>query len=46
MPDLTQLLHHLLERRGSDLHLKVGSPPYIRVDGHLESGACGVLLGG
>ncbi len=37
MPDLTQLLHHLLERRGSDLHLKVGSPPYIRVDGHLES---------
>ncbi len=37
MPDLTQLLHHLLERRGSDLHLKVGSPPYIRVDGHLEA---------
>ena len=37
MPDLTQLMHHLLERRGSDLHLKVGSPPYIRVDGHLEA---------
>ncbi len=37
MPDLTQLLHHLLERRGSDLHLKVGSPPYVRVDGHLEA---------
>jgi len=37
VPDLTQLMHHLLERRGSDLHLKVGSPPYIRVDGHLEA---------
>jgi twitching motility protein PilT len=37
VPDLTQLLHHLLERRGSDLHLKVGSPPYVRVDGHLEA---------
>jgi len=37
VPDLTQLLHHLLERRGSDLHLKVGSPPYIRVDGHFEA---------
>lgn len=36
MPDLAQLLHHLADRRGSDLIVKVGSPPHLRVDGHLE----------
>jgi twitching motility protein PilT len=34
--DLNQLLDHLVERRGSDLHVKVGSPPQVRVDGRLE----------
>jgi len=31
-----ELLELLMERRGSDLHLCVGSPPVIRVDGDLE----------
>lgn len=35
MPDLAHLLTYLAERRGSDLIVKVGSPPHIRVDGHL-----------
>jgi twitching motility protein PilT len=33
---LEDLLRFLVERRGSDLHLKVGSPPRVRVDGHLQ----------
>jgi twitching motility protein PilT len=33
--DLNELLRFLVEQRGSDLHVKVGSAPYIRVDGHL-----------
>ena len=33
---LEDLLRHLLDRRGSDLHLKVGSPPTIRIDGRLQ----------
>jgi twitching motility protein PilT len=33
--DLDELLRFTIEQRGSDLHLKVGSPPHIRVDGHL-----------
>lgn len=37
MPDLAQLLHHLAERRGSDLIVKVGSAPHLRVDGHLQA---------
>ena len=36
MPDLAHLLHHLAERRGSDLIVKVGSAPHVRVDGHLQ----------
>jgi twitching motility protein PilT len=32
---LEELLRFLIERRGSDLHVKVGSPPRIRVDGNL-----------
>ena len=36
MLDLNELLRHLVEHRGSDLHLKAGSPPHIRVDGHLQ----------
>lgn len=33
---LTELLHKMTEARGSDLHLSMGSPPQIRVDGHLH----------
>jgi len=33
---IDELLEVLMERRGSDLHLCVGSPPVIRVDGDLE----------
>lgn len=35
MLDLTELLTTLVERGGSDLHMKVGQPPVIRVDGTL-----------
>jgi twitching motility protein PilT len=34
---LEDLLRHLLDRRASDLHLKVGSPPTIRIDGRLHT---------
>ena len=33
--DLNAALHHLVESGGSDLHLKVPSPPSMRVDGQL-----------
>lgn len=33
---LTELLGKLTEMGGSDLHLRVGSPPQIRVHGHLQ----------
>jgi len=33
--DLHDLLQFTVEHRGSDLHIKVGSPPHVRVDGHL-----------
>jgi len=33
--DVDDLLRDLAERQGSDLHLKVGSPPLMRVDGVL-----------
>jgi twitching motility protein PilT len=33
--ELQDLLRFAMEHRGSDLHLKVGSPPHVRVDGHL-----------
>jgi twitching motility protein PilT len=37
-PQLDRLLHHLAEREGgTDLHLKVGSPPRVRVKGALET---------
>jgi twitching motility protein PilT len=34
--DLDQLLAYAVQRGASDVHLKVGSPPYIRIDGRLE----------
>jgi len=33
--NLKQILEEMMQRRASDLHLKVGTPPTIRVDGHL-----------
>ena len=36
MLDLDQLLRYGVERGASDVHIKVGSPPFIRLDGRLE----------
>ena len=36
MTRVVDLLHYLLEERGSDLLVKVGSPPCIRRNGRLE----------
>jgi twitching motility protein PilT len=33
--NLKTLLEEMVSRRGSDLHLTVGSPPQMRVDGDL-----------
>lgn len=35
--DLDRLLHVLAELDGSDLHIKAGSPPRMRVDGYLQT---------
>ncbi len=35
--DLDRLLHTLAELDGSDLHIKAGAPPRIRVDGYLRT---------
>jgi twitching motility protein PilT len=37
MLDLQELLRFTAEHRASDLHLKVGSPPYLRVDGNMAA---------
>jgi twitching motility protein PilT len=34
--DLDQLLRQAVERDASDVHIKVGSPPFVRCDGRLE----------
>ena len=34
--NLPDLLKATLELKGSDLHLSIGSPPQVRVDGHLR----------
>ena len=34
--DLDRLLAYAVERGASDVHVKVGSPPFIRIDGRLE----------
>ena len=36
MLDLDQLLRYAVERGASDVHIKVGSPPFVRIDGRLE----------
>ena len=35
MMTLDELLHFMIEQGASDLHLKVGRPPGLRVDGEL-----------
>ena len=37
MADLEELLQHLMEVRGSDLYVKVGTPPHVRIDGRLHA---------
>ncbi|MEY3360920.1 MAG: hypothetical protein RL531_639 [Actinomycetota bacterium] len=34
--DLEAVLHEAVRREASDVHIKVGSPPYLRIDGNLE----------
>jgi twitching motility protein PilT len=34
--EIDPILHHLVDAGGSDLHLKVGSPPLIRLNGVLQ----------
>jgi twitching motility protein PilT len=34
--DVTELLRHTVEMGGSDLHIKAGNVPFIRVDGELQ----------
>jgi twitching motility protein PilT len=36
VPDLAELLRHVVDQRASDIYLKAGSPPHIRVDGKLQ----------
>ncbi|MDQ1493012.1 MAG: twitching motility protein PilT [Actinomycetota bacterium] len=35
MLELSEVLRYVVEQRASDLHLKAGSRPFIRIDGHL-----------
>jgi twitching motility protein PilT len=35
--DMAEILKETLSRQASDLHLAVGVPPMVRMDGHLES---------
>lgn len=43
MVSMEELLNLMVQRGGSDLHLSVGSPPKIRVDGRLEDTEYDVL---
>jgi twitching motility protein PilT len=36
--DVSELLRHTVEVGASDLHLKAGNSPFLRVDGELEPG--------
>ena len=37
MAELQELLQYLTEMRGSDLYVKAGAPPHVRVDGRLQT---------
>src|SRR5579864_8342209 len=43
--DLNDLLRYVMEQRASDLHIKVGSPPFVRIDGHLQASPFEVVKG-
>src|SRR5919206_3158210 len=43
--DLNDLLRYVMEQRASDLHIKVGSPPFVRIDGHLQTTPFDVVNG-
>ncbi|CAN5778803.1 type IV pilus twitching motility protein PilT [soil metagenome] len=36
MPDIHQLLTYVVEHKASDLHIKAGSPPSVRIGGNLS----------
>ena len=42
--DVIELLRHMVERGASDLHLKAGNVPFIRIDGSLQPAAYPVLV--
>ncbi len=35
--DLNQMLYHMVDNKASDLHIRVGAPPLMRIDGSLRS---------
>ena len=35
MVSIDEILRHALDREASDIHIKVGSPPFLRRFGHL-----------
>jgi hypothetical protein len=37
LPEMTELLQSLVQRKASDLHLCTGTPPTLRVDGQIEA---------
>src|SRR5215210_1581233 len=42
--DVIELLRHMVERGASDLHLKAGNVPFIRIDGSLQPAPYPVLV--
>ena len=36
MAELQELLQYLMDMRGSDLYVKAGAPPHVRIDGRLQ----------
>src|SRR3712207_6052456 len=34
--DIQELLRYVVDKKASDLHMKAGGPPYVRVNGHLS----------
>ena len=41
--DIDELLRYTVERGASDLHLKAGNVPFVRVDGELSPAELGYL---
>ena len=35
MPNVQDFLHYVVDSGGSDMHIKVGGPPCVRVNGSL-----------